>query len=168
MHRSSPELSTETQLKRGEHVLRTETKLPLPIDEVFDFFSRAENLERITPPELGFRIDTPLPIEMKEGALIDYTLHLFGVPMHWQTLITGWDPPHAFVDEQLKGPYAQWIHRHAFRPEGNHTVMEDQVRYRLPLWPLGELALPVIKLQLKRIFGFRQKAILKELGASGK
>lgn len=159
MHHFSPESSTEAQLRRGEHVLRTQTELPLPIDEVFAFFSRAENLERITPDELGFRIDTPLPIDMKEGTLIDYTLHLFGIPMHWQTLITDWDPPHGFVDEQLKGPYAQWIHRHSFRSEGNHTVMEDQVRYRLPLWPLGELALPLIKLQLKRIFGHREKAI---------
>jgi len=147
----------------GEHELRTTTTLPLPIEEVFAFFSEAGNLERITPPELGFEIRTPLPIEMTKGALIEYTLRLFGLPIRWKTLISEWDPPHGFVDEQLKGPYTQWIHRHSFRPSGDHTIMEDHVRYRLPLWPLGELALPLIRVQLKRIFGYRERAVREAL-----
>lgn len=144
---------------RGEHELRTVTTLPLPIEEVFAFFAEAGNLERITPPELGFRIDTPLPVEMRERTLIEYTLRLFGLPIRWKTRITEWNPPHGFVDEQLEGPYNRWIHRHSFRSAADGTIMEDHVRYRLPLWPAGELALPLVRLQLKRIFGFREKAV---------
>lgn len=148
---------------RGEHELRTVTVLPMPIDDVFSFFSQADNLERITPRELGFRIDTPLPIAMRKGTLIDYTLRLFGIPIRWRSLISEWDPPNGFVDEQLKGPYSQWIHRHSFRSNGEETIIEDHVRYRLPLWPVSTLVLPLIKMQLRRIFSFREKAIRRIL-----
>ena len=148
---------------RREHILHTESRIPLPINTVFEFFSNAANLERITPDELGFQIDTPQPIEMKSGTLIEYTLRIFGVPVRWKTLILDWDPPHGFVDEQLKGPYRQWIHRHSFRQDGDHTIMEDHVRYQLPLWPLGEIGLPLIKFQLKRIFAHRERAVREAL-----
>jgi ligand-binding SRPBCC domain-containing protein len=151
-----------------ERVLRTSTYLPLPVEEVFEFFAAAENLERITPPELGFRIMTPGPIDMRPGALIDYRLSLFGLPFRWRTEITEWDPPRGFVDVQLSGPYAQWIHRHSFTPEGAGTRMEDEVRYRLPVPLLGELGVPIVKLQLRRIFAHRERRIRELLpGVSG-
>jgi ligand-binding SRPBCC domain-containing protein len=142
-----------------EHVLETRTVLPLPREELFHFFSAAENLERITPPELKFSIVTPTPIQMGAGALIDYRLSLFGLPFRWQTEITQWEPPHAFVDTQLRGPYAQWIHLHRFTPVEGGTLMEDQVRYRLPVPVLGMAGLPVVKLQLRRIFSYRERRI---------
>jgi ligand-binding SRPBCC domain-containing protein len=146
-------------MRNPEQVLRTRTVLPLPLDEVFTFFSAAENLERITPPELGFRIATPLPVEMRPGALIDYRLSLFGLPFRWRTEITEWDPPHSFVDTQLRGPYAQWIHRHRFTEVDGGTLMEDEVRYRLPVPVLGMAGVPIVKLQLRRIFSYRERKI---------
>lgn len=143
----------------SEHLLRDRIILPLPIDEVFAFFADAGNLERITPPELNFRILTQLPIAVRQGTLIDYRLRLFGIPFAWQTEIVCWEPPHRFVDRQLQGPYRQWIHSHRFSERAGLTTIEDEVRYRLPCWPMGELALPVVRLQLRRIFSYRQKSI---------
>lgn len=141
------------------HLLRTAFTLPLPIDEVFAFFAEAGNLERITPPELNFRILIPPATRIMAGTLIDYRLSLFGVPFDWRTEITCWEPPHRFVDEQIHGPYRLWIHSHRFRAEAGGTAIEDEVHYRLPLWPLGEVAYPLVWLQLERIFRFREKAI---------
>ncbi len=148
------------------HRLRTRQELPLPIDEVFAFFADAGNLERITPPELNFRILTPLPLAVAQGTFIDYRLRLFGIPFSWKTEITSWEPPHRFVDEQRRGPYRQWIHRHRFSAVAGGTLMEDEVLYRLPFSPLGDLALPLIRLQLGRIFNYRKEAIRCILGGS--
>lgn len=139
--------------------LRRSTLLNRPLDEVFAFFADAGNLERITPRELRFRILTPLPIEMRSGARIDYRLSLYGVPFRWRTEIAVWDPPHRFVDVQRSGPYREWIHTHRFVAEGEGTRMEDEVAYVLPLGRLGLLGLPLVRRQLDRIFDFREARI---------
>lgn len=157
-------LSRPHSLPRGIHRHFESTLLPLPLEKVFEFFSKAENLEAITPPELKFKILTPRPIVLTTGALIDYRLTLSGVPFRWRTRITHWDPPYAFVDEQLKGPYAVWHHTHTFADEGGKTRMDDEVLYKLPLWPLGEVAYPFVNGKVERIFRYRRAKVREMLG----
>lgn len=144
----------------GTGLLRTTQFFPNPRSQVFPFFADAENLARITPAAMGFRITTPTPITMRAGTLIDYRIRVWGISLPWRTLISLWEPPHQFVDEQLRGPYAEWVHRHRFTetPAGG-TLMEDEVRFRLPFGPIGALGLPLVRRQLRQIFEYRRTAI---------
>jgi ligand-binding SRPBCC domain-containing protein len=145
------------------HHLYREQLVPRPIDEVFGFFARAGNLERITPPWLGFSLQDPEPAEMRAGTLIEYRLHLHRLPLRWISRIGLWEPGRAFEDVQIKGPYRLWHHRHEFRAAGGGTLVQDHVRYALPLGPLGELAhAAFVERDLARIFAFRHAAV-KEL-----
>jgi ligand-binding SRPBCC domain-containing protein len=112
---------------------------------------------------VDFRILTPLPIEMRRGTLIDYRLKLQGVPFRWRTEISEWAPPHAFTDRQLRGPYHTWVHHHTFESTAGGTLMTDQVDYRLPLWPFGEWAQPLVGPRVHRIFAFRSETIRRIL-----
>ena len=97
---------------------------------------------------------------MREGSIIEYRINLSGIPLGWKTLISKWDPPNEFVDEQISGPYKQWIHRHTFVETGpDTTLIKDEVRYRLPFEPFGDIAHFFVERQLKYIFDFREKAV---------
>lgn len=139
--------------------LERELFVPQPIEEVFAFFADAANLERITPAHLRFEILTPLPITMRAGTLIDYRLRLMGLAFHWRTRIDLWDPPHRFIDTQLRGPYREWVHTHSFAREGRGTRMRDAVHYQLPLAPWSDLALPWVRRRVRQIFDHRARVI---------
>jgi len=151
----------ESEIKA--HILSTSMNLSLKPENVFPFFADTSNLERITPPELCFSILTPQPIAVNEGTIINYRLCLFGIPFKWRTRITLWEPPHRFIDEQISGPYTLWIHNHRFLEGNETTTIIDEVQYRLPWWPFGEVAYPFIYLSLRRIFSYRQRMIRQML-----
>jgi ligand-binding SRPBCC domain-containing protein len=119
------------------HLIEREQWLARPIAEVFTFFGDATNLEAITPAWLRFSVITPAPIVMGAGTLIEYRLRWRGMPVRWTTRIEAWEPPHRFVDTQLKGPYRLWHHTHTFEAQRGGTLIRDEVRYRLPLGWLG-------------------------------
>lgn len=146
-----------------KHVFESAFELPLPLPVVFEFFSTAHNLEKITPPEMGFQLITPKPIEMKVGTEIDYRLRIAGIPVRWRSLISRWEPPYAFTDEQLRGPYASWVHSHTFAETAGGSTVRDSVAYELPLAPFGEIAHFFVRGELKKIFAFREKSIREAL-----
>ena len=138
-------------------MLVREQVLPGAPADVFEFFADAFNLEAITPPLLRFRVVTPEPIEMRAGTILQYLLRLRGLALDWLTRIAEWAPGERFVDEQLVGPYRLWHHTHEFELHRDGTLMRDTVRYALPLWPLGEVAAPIVRRELRRIFDYRRE-----------
>ena len=145
------------------HTIEASMLIPRSREQVFPFFCDVVNLQRITPPELDFRILTSLPVEINKGTQVDYQLKLFGIAFNWRSEITVWDPPNRFVDAQISGPYKLWEHTHLFYENDGGTLIDDQVKYRLPFWPFGEIAYPVVRAQLKRIFNYRQQKIRESL-----
>ncbi len=156
-------------LARGDRVgrfrLERSQVVARPRSEVFPFFADARNLERITPAFLRFRITTPQPIEMKPGAIIDYRLRLYGVPVAWRTRIEAFEPESSFTDIQLVGPYRRWRHRHDFLEVPGGTEVRDVVEYEMPLGPIGVWVQGVfVARSLDRIFDARRQAVAEILG----
>ncbi|HEX4147880.1 MAG TPA: SRPBCC family protein [Pirellulales bacterium] len=140
--------------------LEREQFVPRPLEEVFAFFSDAHILEAITPAFLQFRILTPDPLKLTAGFLMDYHLKLFGVPLHWQSRIETFEPPHCFIDVQLRGPYRRWHHLHRFTAVAGGTQIVDEVDYELPWGPLGPLAHALfVRSTLNRIFDYRRDRV---------
>ena len=142
------------------HSLKREATVPGTLASVFEFFNRPENLEQLTPGHLKFDMLTPSPVTMHNGAVFDYTIGLFGLPMRWTSIITNYDPPHQFVDIQLKGPYAYWHHKHGFESCSAGVRVTDDIHYEIGYSLLGRGVLrPIVQRQLESIFDFRAQAI---------
>ncbi len=148
----------------GTFCLEADQWVPRPIEEVFEFFSDAYNLECLTPSLLRFKVLTPAPIDMHPGTLIDYKLRVHGVPLRWRTEITEWDPPHSFVDTQLKGPYTLWHHTHRFESVNGGTRCTDTVLYRVFGGRLIQSLF--VGRDVEAIFDYRQAEMRKRFGAA--
>ena len=155
----------EIKLMGRTYTVKFQQQVPRPLDEVFSFFSRAENLEIITPPWLSFRIVSVDPFPIRQGTRIDYKLRLHSIPLRWRSEIVEWEPPHRFVDLQLRGPYKVWRHEHRFESCDGGTLITDTVDLSLPFGPLGTLAYKLkVKSDIEKIFAFREAKIRELFG----
>ena len=140
--------------------------LPLPPVAAWEFFSRPENLARITPPDLGFEVTSPLPGRMYAGMIVSYRVSPFGgVQVPWVTEITHVRAPEFFVDEQRSGPYRFWHHQHHFREVAGGVEMTDLVHYQLPFGAVGDLlAGSLVERRVTAIFAFRRRVLTELFG----
>ncbi len=145
--------------------VRRRQTIRAPISDVFAFFARAENLESITPPALRFELESQANV-VAAGSSIRYRLRLHGIPFGWTTLIANWQPPQAFVDVQLRGPYALWEHRHTFEERDGATIMHDAVDYVLPWYPFSTIVDGFVRRDVDAIFDFRARVIRKRFEAA--
>lgn len=131
------------------------------LDEVFGFFSDPQNLEALTPTWLRFRVLGSSTPHMQAGTTIDYRLRVHGLPIRWRSLISSWQPPFEFVDEQLRGPYRSWVHQHSFRETEEGVVVSDRVEYSV----LGGALVNklFVRRDLRRIFDHRRETLAKLL-----
>ncbi len=141
--------------------IRQLQKLAIPVEEAWGFFSRPENLVKITPASLDFKITSELNgEEIYTGQLITYKVRpLLGIGLIWVSEITHVERHKIFVDEQGKGPYKMWHHEHHFKPVNGSTEITDIVQYKLPFGILGNLGLPIVEKQLEGIFSYRRRKV---------
>lgn len=132
-----------------------------PMSTVWDFFSSPANLGKITPPEMNFKIVEMDGDRMFPGQRIRYRVSVLPlVRVTWVTEITEAIDSRMFVDEQRKGPYTLWRHRHTFEESDGGVLMTDVVEYAIPLGPLGRIANALfVAREVRRIFAFRFKAV---------
>ena len=148
----------------ADHVLDARVWVGRARPDVFAFFADPTNLAQLTPPALGLRLLT-VTRTMATGAVLDYRLRWFGVPLRWRAYVREYDPPFRFLDVQLRGPYARWEHRHRFLEEGGGTIVEDRVVYRLPLGAVGRaLHASVVGRQLRAAWAYRTRRLAELLG----
>jgi uncharacterized protein (TIGR01777 family) len=143
------------------HAFEDSIVVNAPLDKAFAFFADASNLARLTPPVLDFQMRTQAPVAMRRGTVLEYSLKVRGVPVRWKSLISDWQPGARFTDYQLRGPYALWRHEHEFAEDPAGTLVRDRVAYSLPLAPLGDIALPLVRKDMEKIFEFRRAQVAR-------
>ena len=135
--------------------LKKQIWVPQPREKVFGFFSDPQNLDRLTPQWLNFKILNAPPLVMAPGTLLDYRLRLRGIPIRWRSEITAWEPPARFVDQQTQGPYSLWIHEHLFEEFEGGSLVKDNIEYAVPGGRLVQKLL--VASDLERIFQYRHR-----------
>ena len=151
----------------GSYTLKTVQRLPITLDQAWDFFSSPRNLKEITPAYMNFKVLTNSDSEkMFAGQIITYQVSpLLGIPMFWMTEITHVRDREYFIDEQRFGPYALWHHKHFFKEIPGGVEMTDFLDYKLPLGFLGNIAHSLfVRRQIESIFEYRRKVLIDRFG----
>ena len=87
----------------------------------------------------------------------------FGLPQLHETLITGFEEPAFFQDTMGRGRFAGFQHDHHFSPAAGGTLLEDELRFSMPLGWAGELVGSVVMVPHIRGLLRRRFALLKQL-----
>ncbi|MBC8046328.1 MAG: SRPBCC family protein [Fimbriimonadaceae bacterium] len=152
------------------HQFKAEQFFPIDKKRAWDFFSSPKNLSKITPPEMDFKILSPLNgEEIFEGMKIDYTVKpLFGISVRWQTEICKVKNQKYFTDSQLKGPYKVWEHTHTFTEVTGGVNMQDVINYQLPFGFIGNVAHSLfVRKKIENIFSYRKQILEKIFISNG-
>jgi len=146
--------------------LQSKQKLPISLQQAWDFISNPSNLKVITPKSMGFKTLSGDDRAMFAGQIIHYYVTpLLGIKLQWVTEITHVKDKEFFVDEQRFGPYSFWHHKHFLKEIPGGVEMEDIVHYVVPMGILGVLAHPIlVKPKLDEIFAYRQKKLVELFG----
>ena len=154
-------------MEKAERLDVFEQWVPADPKTIFPFFADANNLEKITPKKLQFKILSCSTENVEKDTRIEYQIRLSGIPMTWVTHIDRWEPPHAFSDNQLKGPYKKWHHTHLFEPLAGGTLMTDRVLSIVPMGRFGKVVAGwKVYGDVSEIFAHRHQVIAETFGNS--
>ena len=146
--------------------LKYSQKLPISLNEAWDFLSSPNNLELITPKSMDFNITDWDRKKAYPAQIIQYTVKpILGIKINWVTEITHVRGKEYFVDEQRFGPYTFWHHKHFIKEIEGGVIMEDVIHYKPPFGLLGVLLnFLFINSKLNSIFKHRELELIKTFG----
>jgi len=148
---------------------RRETRVRAPLEPVWEFHSRIEGLEALTPGFMNLRVERVVgpdgerdPGVMTAGSRVETSVRPFGVgPRRRVDSVIRererGDGVARFVDEMETGPFPEWRHTHAFFADGDATVVRDRVDYALPGGPVGRAVSPLGWLGFEPMFRYRHR-----------
>lgn len=142
-------------------------RLPITLDQAWEFFSSPKNLEEITPEDMTFQLTSGNGDEkIHAGQILTYKVApIGGIKLFWMTEITHVVHHDYFVDEQRRGPYTMWHHKHTFKSIPGGVEMTDTVWYELPLGILGRAAHGIfVQKKVAAIFDYRYKLLSRKFG----
>lgn len=145
-----------------------ETYVEAPLSEVWEFHSRVESLEALTPDWMGLSIPEVRgpdgrsdPDVFEAGSEVEMRLQPLGGPTQsWTSVITARersDDRAVFRDEMHDGPFQRWVHTHQFFAEGSGTRIRDTVHYELPGGGLGQRVSPLAVVGFEPMFRYRHR-----------
>ncbi len=141
-------------------------KLPISIDEAWDFLSSPNNLKLITPESMNFKIIDWDKKKAYPGQIIQYTVSpVLGLKIKWVTEITQVIKNSYFIDEQRFGPYSFWHHKHFIKEIDNGILMEDVIHYKIPFGFIGKILNKIyVQNKLDKIFKYRENKLNEIFG----
>lgn len=147
----------------GETRFTAESALPYPRERVFAWHERPGALARLTPPW------ERVTVVSREGTIHDGDVTIFKVgvgpvKVEWEARHEGYKPPEEFCDQQVRGPFASWHHRHSFEPLPAGTRARDVIHHRLPGGAMGRsLGRDKVEAMLHRMFAHRHHTLAADL-----
>ncbi|MFC6732508.1 SRPBCC family protein [Haladaptatus sp. DYSN1] len=156
-------------------VFERETRIRAPFEKVWDFHSRVEGLEAVTPDWMDLTIESVTgpdgeadPEILDTGTRIEMSLQPFGIgpKQRWTSVITKRkeaDGEAMFEDIMERGPFPRWVHTHSFSRDGEETILHDRVEYELPGGDLGKAVSPASRIGFEPMFAGRHRATKREL-----
>ena len=141
-------------------------KLPISIDEAWDFLSSPNNLKLITPESMNFKIIDWDKKKAYPGQIIQYTVSpVLGIKIKWVTEITQVIRNNYFIDEQRFGPYSFWHHKHFIKEIDNGILMDDVIHYKIPFGLIGRILNKIyVQNKLDKIFKYRENKLNEIFG----
>jgi ligand-binding SRPBCC domain-containing protein len=166
--------------------------VPFPVELVFAFFANPQNMVHLMPSHLDARVEDlrlkpppPRPvvadparryqsIAAGEGSEILFSfIPVSWMPrMSWTARIVEFQWYSHFSDEQVRGPFSAFLHRHGVAAETRDGVegalVTDTIDYVLPAGMLGALAAGKVWKQLEDSFAFRHQRLPEILTAAAR
>lgn len=142
--------------------------MPASREDLWSFHTAPQAFARLTPPWENVVMEQD-PGRIEDGLEPVLVIRKGPIKQRWVARYRDVKPGFEFTDEQVSGPFSEWVHRHHMVGDDGATTsrLVDRIRYRLPLGPVGALfGGPMVRAQLRSMFAWRHRVTSEDLADS--